>query len=51
MMRATLIVVGVELVHTFSWMRYVFGAILIYTAVKLLKGVSEQVEPGNNPAL
>ncbi|CAG0943372.1 Putative membrane-bound redox modulator Alx [Anaerolineae bacterium] len=50
-MRALLIVVGVELVHTFSWMLYVFGAILIVTAFRLFNGVEDDVNPGNNAAL
>ncbi len=50
-MRALLIVVGVELVHTFSWMLYVFGAILIVTAFRLFNGVEDEVNPGNNAAL
>jgi tellurite resistance protein TerC len=50
-MRAILIVIGVELVHTFKWMLYVFGAILIVTAYRLIKGIGEQVDPGKNPVL
>lgn len=51
-LRAALILVGVELVHAFSWMLYVFGAILLFTAFRLLKGDTEEsVEPGKNPAL
>jgi tellurite resistance protein TerC len=50
-MRAILIVIGVELVHAFKWMLYVFGAILIVTAYRLIKGIEGQVDPGKNPAL
>ncbi len=50
-MRAALIVIGVELVHAFNWMLYVFGAILIYTAYRLINGISDAVEPGKNAAL
>lgn len=50
-LRATLIVIGIELVHLFSWMLYVFGAILILTAYRLLNGVADEVEPGKNMAL
>ncbi len=49
--RAALIVIGVELVHAFSWMFYVFGAILIFTAYRLINGVADEVEPGKNAAL
>jgi tellurite resistance protein TerC len=49
--RAILILIGVELVHNFSWMLYVFGAILLYTAFKLFNGVGSEVEPSKNAAL
>ncbi len=50
-MRAILIVIGVELVHMFNWMLYVFGVILIITAVKLVQGGAESVDPGQNRVL
>ncbi len=49
--RAILILVGVELVHTFSWMLYVFGVILLYTAFRLFNGIGDEVEPSKNAAL
>jgi tellurite resistance protein TerC len=49
--RATLIVIGVELVDAFNWMLYVFGAILLFTAYRLINGVADEVEPGKNAAL
>jgi tellurite resistance protein TerC len=36
-LRAIFIVVGAALLETFSWTIYIFGAILIYTAVNLLR--------------
>jgi tellurite resistance protein TerC len=50
-MRAILIVIGVELVNAFKWMLYVFGAILIITAFRLIKGIDEEVDPSKNAAL
>jgi tellurite resistance protein TerC len=50
-LRAILIVIGVELVTAFKWMLYVFGAILIITAFRLIKGIEEQVDPSKNAAL
>ncbi len=50
-MRALLIFVGVELVHQFNWMLYLFGAILIVTAFRLINGVADEVDPGKNAAL
>ena len=51
LMRAILIVIGVELVHAFKWMLYVFGTILIITAFRLIKGIEEEVDPSKNVAL
>ncbi len=36
-MRAAMIFAGIQLLETFSWMNYIFGAILLYTAFHLLK--------------
>lgn len=36
-MRAAMIFAGLGLLRTFSWMNYIFGAILLYTAWHLLK--------------
>lgn len=50
-MRATLILAGAALLATFSWMIYVFGAFLLYTAFKLFRSVEEEIDPGKNPIL
>ncbi len=50
-MRAILIVIGVELVHAFNWVLYIFGIILLITAVKLVQGGAENMDPGQNKAL
>jgi tellurite resistance protein TerC len=36
-MRAAMILAGIQLLDTFSWMNYIFGAILLYTAFYLLR--------------
>ncbi|MHB1936524.1 MAG: TerC/Alx family metal homeostasis membrane protein [Acidobacteriaceae bacterium] len=36
-MRAAMILLGIQLLNTFSWMNYVFGAVLLYTAWHLLR--------------
>ena len=36
-MRAAMILGGIGLLNTFSWMNYIFGAILLYTAFHLLR--------------
>lgn len=39
-LRAICIALGVSLLHRFAWISYVFGAILIYAAWRLVKGTS-----------
>lgn len=44
--RGLMIYFGVLLINQFSWMTYIFGAFLIYTAIKmLLNGEDEKFEP------
>jgi len=47
-LRGVMILVGVTLINSFDWIPYVFGALLIYTAVKMLILRSETVEPQEN---
>ncbi|MCE9590514.1 MAG: (d)CMP kinase [Planctomycetes bacterium] len=44
-MRGIMIGVGAELVKHFSWMLYVFGALLLVTAVRMLVSGEEEIEP------
>jgi tellurite resistance protein TerC len=46
--RLIFILVGVELLEAFHWMNYVFGAILVFTAIKLLRS-SEETDPTKGP--
>src|SRR5690606_37804692 len=39
--RALMIVFGVALINRFDWMIYIFGAFLLFTAFKMIKGDSE----------
>ena len=48
--RGIFIGVGVALINNFEWMIYIFGAFLIFTAVRLALG-SEEVHPEDNPIL
>ncbi len=50
-MRLILIFAGVGLIRAFSWIIYIFGAILIYTAVKMFLQKDEEMDPGKNPVL
>jgi tellurite resistance protein TerC len=49
--RAAFIAGGIALLEAFHWTVYVFGAILLATAVKLVFEKDKQVEPAKNPAL
>lgn len=48
-MRGVMILAGVALIQRFSWMIYVFGAMLILTAVKMLVDRHDNLEPEKNP--
>jgi len=48
-MRGIFIILGIELIERFHWMVYLFGAILIYTGIKMAFGGDEKVEPEKNP--
>lgn len=48
LMRGVMIGVGASLMQSFSWLTYVFGAFLIFTAVKMLTIRQETLEPENN---
>ncbi len=49
-MRAVFIGLGAALVARFHWVMYVFGAILIYTGIKLLRqGEDDDPHPEKNP--
>ncbi len=46
--RATFIVAGIGLLDTFSWMVYIFGALLFYAAFRLLRGGEAMGDPSRN---
>lgn len=48
--RAIMIFAGVWLLEQFQWMMYIFGAILIYSAYKMLTS-EEEVDPNRNPII
>ncbi len=48
-MRLILIFAGVSLINAFHWIIYVFGAVLIFTAIKMLLHKEGEVDPGRNP--
>jgi tellurite resistance protein TerC len=48
-MRAIFIFAGVALINKFHWIIYVFGALLIFTGIKMVFQKEEQIEPDKNP--
>ncbi len=50
-LRAIFIFAGVALIEKFEWILYFFGAFLLYTAFKLIRGDEEEMDPGSSPVL
>jgi tellurite resistance protein TerC len=48
-MRAAFILAGGALIQRFHWAMYVFGAILVFTGVKLLVQRDQEIHPEKNP--
>jgi tellurite resistance protein TerC len=51
LMRGLFIIAGVSLLARFTWLIYVFGALLIYSGLKLLKPGQTEINPDKNPVL
>lgn len=49
--RAIFILAGTALLDAFHFVIYIFGAILLYTAWRMVRAGSEQVDPSANPVL
>src|SRR5687768_15017374 len=49
LMRAIFIGLGAALISRFHWIMYVFGAILLYTGVKLMRQGEAEPHPERNP--
>jgi len=49
--RGIFIVAGLALINLFSWMVYAFGALLVYTAVRMLFAKDDDLHPEQNPLL
>jgi tellurite resistance protein TerC len=50
-MRAIFIVAGIGLIRRFHWITYMFGALLIYSGIKLFRQSEAGIEPEKNPVL
>ena len=50
-MRAIFILLGVGLIRKFHWIVYVFGALLVYSGIKLFFQEGAEIHPEKNPVL
>jgi len=50
-LRALFIFAGVTLIETFDWVLYVFGAFLLFTAVRIARHKETEIHPDKNPIL
>ena len=50
-MRAVFIAAGVALINTFHWVIYIFGAFLIFIAVRIAFEKEKEIHPEKNPVL
>jgi len=49
--RGLMIALGVVLINNFSWITYAFGALLLFSAYKMLTSRDEDIDPENNPVI
>ena len=49
LMRGAFILVGVSILERFAWVIYVFGALLVFTAYRLIRSHGVQADPERNP--
>jgi TerC family integral membrane protein len=50
-MRAIFILAGVGLIRKFHWIIYAFGALLVYSGIKLFRQENAEIHPEKNPLL
>ena len=50
-LRGIFIGAGVGLIHRFHWLLYVFGALLIYSGIRVCITGEQQVDPASNPVV
>lgn len=46
-MRIIFILAGIELIHKFHWLIYIFGGFLVFTGIKMLTSGDDKFEPGD----
>jgi len=50
-MRVIFILTGVELIHRFHWLIYIFGGFLVYTGIRMLTSGDLKIDPEKNPVI
>jgi tellurite resistance protein TerC len=50
-MRGIMIAAGYLLIERFHWIIYVFGAVLVYSGIKMAKSDEVEIDPEHNPVL
>lgn len=50
-MRVIFIFAGIELIHRFHWLIYIFGGFLIVTALRMIFAAEEKLQPEKNPVV
>lgn len=48
-MRVIFILSGIELIHRFHWLIYIFGGFLVITGIRMLTSADVKLEPEKNP--
>jgi tellurite resistance protein TerC len=48
-MRVIFILAGVELIHRFHWLIYIFGGFLVFTGIRMLTSGDLKIDPEKNP--
>ena len=50
-LRGIFIGAGVGLIHRFHWLLYIFGALLVYSGVRVFVSGEQQIDPSANPVV
>ena len=50
-MRVIFIFAGIELIHQFHWLIYIFGGFLIITGLRMIFAAEEKLQPEKNPVV
>ena len=48
-MRVIFIFAGIELIHKFHWLIYLFGGFLVFTGIRMVTGDDKPMQPDKNP--